>query len=155
MWYYAEWYSCPWLISAYYCSHNQSVSMFDWTVTIHDPTLSHTIYKTRDIASTYPSSWCLMDLRGSQSHLNQWSFWCTWVSTEERDGTKSFIRYYLNRCKNKQTDISSHNKACKLLNRVLLTRCCKVLLNFQLNICCLIVHLCLGQSWLWWQVWDT
>ena len=46
---------------------------------------------------------------------------------------------------NKQTNISTHNKACKLLNRLLSSTFCEVLLNGHINICFPIFFLCIGQ----------
>ena len=44
--------------------------------------------------------------------------------------------------KNKQTNISVHDKVCKFLNRVLWSTCHKVLLDDHINICLLIVQVC-------------
>ena len=59
-------------------------------------------------------------------------------------GTKEVIRYRGDSRKNKQTNISAHDKACKLLSSVLWTMSHKVLLNGHINICLLIVQLCIG-----------
>ena len=123
------------------CTHKQSISHIDQSWLNHNIPAQHWIYFL----------WSLVDSCGNiclKNFFNQWLFLCSIVPSEDWDGTagdtEHLIRSYLNRCNSKQTYISGHDKANISLNRMLLRSCCKVLLDFQVNICCLIVSLCLN-----------
>ena len=109
-------------------------------------------FKPRSISAHWHLcfNWRLTPSRRWHKKVLLWCGFCTGCSN----------RFHLILCANlmrsawqnkgRPTNISSHNKACQLLNRVLLRRCSKVFLNFQVNICLLIVMICMDKSWLPW-----
>ena len=101
---------------------------------------------------------------GFQNCLNQWDLflcicfeerlrwsWYVWVHRLCID----MLRNLLNRHENKQTTVNGHNKPHKWQDRLFFRSCCKVFLNFQVNICPLIVNVCLFQSQFTCQSWKT